>query len=190
MKYLPVAIVAILTFGICYLADAGFKKLFRSKSQHKSGLSVKAGKSNAIFGILLMVVGLGALCSSSFNGILRWIAGPLMVLVGLFLIGFYVSFGIYYDDESFLYSRLGRRSKTYKYRDIKSQQLFVSGSNMIIELHLSDGLAIQLQSSMAGFDSFMNKAFEGWISQLGKCKADCAHYDPQKYSWFPNAQEE
>ena len=37
-------IVIALVFLICFLLDKGFTKLFRSKPQHRSGLSVQIGK--------------------------------------------------------------------------------------------------------------------------------------------------
>ena len=41
MEYLAVILIAAAVFGMCYLIDKGFVKLFRSKTQHGSGLSVR-----------------------------------------------------------------------------------------------------------------------------------------------------
>ena len=37
MEYVIVILVAAVIFGICYLVDKTFAKLFRSKAQHRSG---------------------------------------------------------------------------------------------------------------------------------------------------------
>ncbi len=189
MNWIPVLAVVAVTLGICFLADKGFAKLFRSKSQHQSGLSVKASKRNATFGLVACALGVAAVVNAS-QGVLMVIAGIVMLLLGICLIVYFLSFGIYYDDESFIYSTFGKKSKAYKFEKIMAQQLYASGSGIIIELHLCDGQTIQLQSSMSGIDGFMDKAFNGWLKQKGLTLEDCPFYDPEKSHWFPNAQEE
>ena len=39
-----VLLVAAVVFGICFLADKGFTKIFRGQVQHRSGLSVRPNK--------------------------------------------------------------------------------------------------------------------------------------------------
>ena len=190
MEYLAILLVAVGTFVLCFIADKIFNRLFRHKSQHRSGMRVKANKRYASLGIILAVLGIAALCYSYVNRLLLLIVGITMVVVGGVLVFYYLSYGIYYDDESFIYSALGRKDKCYKHGDIIAQQLYYSNANAIIELHLSDGYSIQLQSSMDGFYDFMNKAFAGWVKQNNKKTDDCQHYDPHKYSWFPSLQEE
>lgn len=190
MNLLPVIIVIAATFGICFLADKAFTKLFRGKAQHQSGLSVKASKRYATIGLVVGVLGIVGLFSASSQGVLMLVAGIIMVLLGVFLITYFLSFGIYYDDDSFIYSSFGRKSRTYMYKDITAQQLYTSGANLIIELHLSDEKSIQLQSSMSGVERFLNKAFDGWLDQRGLSVEDCAFHDPQNSRWFPSAQED
>ena len=36
--WILVLLIAALVFGVCYLVDKGFAKLFRSQAQHMSGL--------------------------------------------------------------------------------------------------------------------------------------------------------
>ena len=50
-----IAIVVCIVFGVCFLLDKGFTKVFRGQVQHKSGLAVKVSKRYASFGILLVV---------------------------------------------------------------------------------------------------------------------------------------
>ncbi len=190
MRLLPVIIVVVLTFGVCFLADVGFKKLFRNKSQHKSGMCVKANKRYAVFGLIAVALGIAALLSVNGSSTLILIAGIAMVLLGLCLIVYFLTFGIYYDADSFIYSCFGHKSRIYQYEDIEAQQLYASGANMVIELHIKDQHTIQLQSSMDGVDAFLNKAFHGWVRQNGKTLEECTFYDPRNWCWFPNAQEE
>ena len=41
MQLIPILLVAALIFGLCYLVDKAFAKLFRSKAQHRSGKAVR-----------------------------------------------------------------------------------------------------------------------------------------------------
>ena len=42
MQFISVAIIAGFIFGICYLVDKAFSKVFRGKAQHRSGKAVRA----------------------------------------------------------------------------------------------------------------------------------------------------
>ena len=190
MNLIPVLIVVVVTLGVCFLADKGFAKLFRGKSQHHSGMSVRLSKHYATIGIVVGALGVAALTAVKAQGIMMLVAGIVMLLIGICLIVYFLSFGIYYDDESFIYSSFGRKSLTYKYKEITAQQLYASGASLVIELYLSNGRTIQLQSTMNGVSKFMHKASEGWMKQKGLNKEDCQFYDPDNSCWFPKAQEE
>lgn len=190
MEFIPVLVVVALTLGICFLADKVFVKLFRNRAQHRSGMSVKASKRYATIGLVIGALGVVALVAAYKQGVLILISGIVMLLLGICFITYYLCFGIYYNEESFIYSSFGRKSRTYMFKDIVSQQVYASGASIIIELHLSDGCSIQLQSSMNGVVRFMNKAFDGWLSQNNLALDDCSFHDPEKNAWFPNAQEE
>ena len=41
MEYIAVLVVAAAVFGICYLVDKGFTRMFRSQAQHMSGTAVR-----------------------------------------------------------------------------------------------------------------------------------------------------
>ena len=49
MQYIPTLLIAGIIFGLCYLVDKAFAKLFRSKAQHRSGLAVRANKRYGIW---------------------------------------------------------------------------------------------------------------------------------------------
>lgn len=186
MQYI---LVAALVFGLCFLVDKGFTKLFRSKPQHVSGLSVRLSKYYGVGGLFLCVLGVASLFAAGGNDWLLLAGGCVVLLLGICLCIYYLSFGIYYDDRSFLVSGFLKPSTSYRYGDIRGQLLYKSYGNVIIvELHMTDGKAVQILSNMAGGDAFLNKAFEGWLQQTGKQREDCTFHDPDNSCWFPTME--
>ena len=61
MEYVAVIIVAAVVFGVCFLVDKGFTKLFRSQAQHMSGLAVRLSKRYGSIGLVIAVIGLAAI---------------------------------------------------------------------------------------------------------------------------------
>ena len=167
MEYVWIAVVAALTFGVCFLLDKLFSKLFHSRQQHTSGNSVKLRKRIATFGLLVGLLGL--LCVVFYWGshpVIFW-SGWILLLMAVCMLVYYLSFGIYYDEEGFVYSRFGKKSQLYTYGRIVSQQLYNSYGNILIELHMTDGRSVQLQAGMAGVYPFLDKAFSAWCAQKG-----------------------
>ncbi len=188
---MDILIVALLSFAVCFAADKGFQKLFRGKVQHRSGLSVRASKYFAVAGIVIVVLAaVGLLTGISEKEWLLAAGSGLLLAVGIALNVYYLSFGLFYDEDSFVYSAFGRRSVTYHYRDIVGQQLYRSGAVVIIELHLSDGNTVDLQSGMSGVYEFLDKAFALWCLQKQMDPAGCPFHDPANSCWFPPVQEE
>lgn len=189
MEYIGLVLVAALVFGVCFLVDKSFTKAFRGAKQHQSGLSVRLSKRYGSFGAILIVLGIAAL----FTGLPdQWtlIGGGAVVLVtGMGLVIYYLGFGIFYDDETFLYSAFGKKKTVYRYGQIRSQQLFTNGKNLIIELYMDDGTSVTMQSGMSGVELFLDKAFSAWLEQTGRRQEDCAFYDPTNNSWFPPVEE-
>ncbi len=190
MEYIGVIVVAAVVFGLCFLVDKGFTKLFRSQAQHLSGLSVRHSKKYGAFGIILFAIGLAGI----FMGLsMTWfiIAGAALVcLVGVALVVYYMTFGVFYDDDKFLVTSFGKRSAAYAYKDIQSQQLFASYGQTIVELHLENGKSVQLQSGMVGAYAFLDHAFARWCAQKGVKKENCSFHDPDNSCWFPAVQED
>lgn len=190
MQLIIALIVAALVFALCFLVDKGFTRAFRSKKQHASGTAVRAGKKYGIFGILFSMVGILAIVNWSSQGTVLLVGGIFSLLIGIFLCGYYLSFGIFYDEDSFLLSSFGKKSVSYQYRDIQSQQLFaVSGGSIVIELTLADGKTVSLQSGMEGVYPFLDAAFIGWCRQTGHDPEQCDFHDPSKSWWFPHEEE-
>lgn len=189
MEYIAYFIVIGAVLGLCWLADKGLGKLFRGKKQHRSGLSVKPAKRYATIGIVIGVLGVVAMFSVKAQGWVLFGGGVFLTVVAVCLLTYYLSFGIYYDDDTFLVSAFGRKSVTYRYGEICAQQLYVSMGNTLIELHMNNGKTVNLQASMTGVYPFMDKAFAGWLRQTGRREADCPFHDPENSCWFPKVED-
>lgn len=184
MKIGTILLVAALVFGICFFVDKGFSKLFRSKPEHKTGLSVRLNKKYGSIGLIVVVIGIAALFVQDAGWLLT-AGGVLLILVGVCLVVYYMTFGLFYDQDTFVLTTFGRRSDTYYYRDITAQQLYQSYGTVIVELHMNNGRSVQLQSGMDGMYPFMDHAFSAWLRQTGRKQEDCGFYDPENSCWFP-----
>jgi hypothetical protein len=173
-------------FLLCYLADKGFTKLFRGKVQHQSGKSVRLSKRYGSIGAILFAFGVAAVFMGLNNG--EWVlagGAALLVLGGIALVIAYLSFGIYYDEDSLILSKFGKPSVTYYFKNIRSQQIYLASGNVVIELHMNDGSHFQVHTGMVGMYPFMDHAFRVWLQQTGRRQEDCTWYDPDNSCWFP-----
>ena len=176
MQYVAVLLVAALVFGGCYLFDKGFDKIFRNQAQHYSGLSVRLNKRYAAFGAVLIALGAAAFFTGLSSGMLMLICGPVIILMGAALVVYYATFG--------------KRSGTYRYRDIKGQRLYViQGGSVVVELHMTDGRSVSLQSTMTGTYAFLDHAFAQWCRQTGRSPESCDFHDTDNHLWFPTLED-
>ena len=189
-QLLPIVLVAAVIFGICYLVDKTFSKLFRSKAQHRSGKAVRASKRYGIFGVVLSVLGIMAVCVGITDGpVLIW-GGLIVLLMGIALAVYYLSFGIFYDEDTLLLQRFGKKDLSYAYQEIVGQKLYlIQGGNIVVELHMADGSAVSVQSSFDGVYPFLDTAFAGWCLQTGRDPQSCDFHDPSQSLWFPTVEE-
>ena len=189
-QLLPILIIAAIIFGICYLVDKAFSKLFRSKAQHRSGKAVRANKRYGIFGVVLTVLGIMAICVGISDGpVLIW-GGIFVLLMGIGLAVYYLSFGIFYDSDTILLQRFGKKDVTYAYSDIVGQKLYlIQGGSIVIELHMADGSALSVQSSFEGTYPFLDAAFSAWCRQTGREESECDFHDPSQSLWFPTVED-
>ena len=182
-----IILVAVVTFGICYLFDKSFQKYFRNKKQHRSGLAVRLNKMYSIAGVLLSVLGVIAVVNGAVENNILLYGGLLVLLVGVSLCIYHLSFGIFYDEDSFVYTAFGKKDITYRYRDILTQKLYViTGGSIVVELHMADGKAVSVQSNMNGAYPFLDTAFNGWCRQKGVEPESCQFHDPANHLWFPS----
>ena len=185
MEYIAIIIVAALVFGVCFLVDKGFQKLFRSQAQHMSGTAVRLSKRYGSIGLIIAVIGLAAVFTGLGSGLVLIIGGAVLLVVGVGLVVYYMAYAVFYDEDSFIFTTVGKPARTYYYRDICQQQLYNNQGHLLIELHMADGSSIQLQSTMNGCFDFMDQAFRGWLRQTGRKQEDCPFYDPSNSCWFP-----
>ena len=190
MTFFLILLIAAAVFGLCFAVDKAFSKLFRSKAQHRSGMAVRANKRYGLFGVILSVLGIMAICVGIADGPLLLWGGIVVLLMGAALAVYYLSFGVFYDGETFLLSRFGKKEVTYRFSDIKGQKLYmVQGGNVIIELHMADGGTVSLQSTMDGVYPFLDTAFAAWCLQTGRDPQSCDFHDPSQSLWFPTVED-
>ena len=191
MQAIVILLIAALVFAVCWGVDKLFIRLFRSKAQHRSGLAVRSSKRYGLFGVIFTVLGILGIFSGTGGDKILLYAGIVVMLMGIALAVHYLSFGIFYDGESFLLCRFGRKDREHRYDEIVSQKLYtITGGSTVIELTLKDGSALSLQSTMDGVYPFMDTAFAGWCLETGRRMEDCDFYDPSKSWWFPHETEE
>ena len=190
MTFFLILLIAAAVFGLCFAVDKAFATLFRNKAQHRSGMAVRANKRYGLFGVILSVLGIMAVCVGMTDGpVLLW-GGIVVLLMGAALAVYYLSFGVFYDGETFLLSRFGKKEVTYRFSDIKGQKLYmVQGGNVIIELHMADGGTVSLQSTMDGVYPFLDTAFAAWCLQTGRDPQSCDFHDPSQSLWFPTVED-
>ena len=190
MEIAGVLLVAALTFGVCYLFDKGYTNVFRNKIQHYSGLAVRINKRYAVFGLILTLLGIVAIITGITDGPVLLGGGIIVLLMGAGLITYYLTFGVFYDEDTFLLTTFGKKSRVYRYSDIVHQQLYiVQGGNVVIELHLTDKNAVSVQSTMEGTYPFLDHAFAAWCRQTGRDPESCDFHDPSQSLWFPMEAE-
>ena len=184
-------LVAAATFGVMFLLDKGLTKLLRSRTQHRSGTAVRLKKHFGILSLALMI--LSAL--GIINGLIDWnpalLLGGVAILPGGACLGiYYLTHGIFYDDDSFLYVSFGNRSREYRYADITGQKLYeIQGGSLLVELHMADGTAVSVQGTMEGAYPFLDKAAHARMRQLGLNSHECDWFDEEKGQWFPPVEE-
>lgn len=181
-------VVAALTFGVCYLIDKGSVRLFRDKAQHATGLSVRLNKRYATAGIVIGFLGICAIFAGLGKYLALSIGGGIVALIGVGLIVYYLTFGIFYDQDSFILTTFGKRSVAYRFSQIQGQLLYSTSGTILIELHMDDGRTVMLQSAMVGVYPFLDLAFQRWCAQTGRDPKDCAFHDPDNSCWFPSME--
>ena len=139
---------------------------------------------------MLTVLGILAVCVGIGDGLVLIIGGAVVLAMGVCLAIYYLSFGIFYDGESFLVSRFGKKDAEHAYKEITGQKLYiVQGGSIVVELYLTDGTTLSLQSTMDGVYTFLDTAFAAWCIQTGRDPQSCDFHDPSKSLWFPSVEE-
>ena len=181
-----IILIAAAVFALCYVFDKGFTKIFRGQVQHQSGKSVRLSKRYGSIGAIVFALGVAACFMGMNNDEWALFGGAcILILGGIALVIYYISFGIYYDEDSLIFSKFGKASVTYYFKNIRAQQLYLASGNVVVELHMNDGGHFQVHTGMVGMDAFMDHAFAAWLQQTGRRQEDCTWYDPANSCWFP-----
>ena len=188
---MPYLLVIAATFGCMYLLDKGLTKLFRSREQHRSGTAVRLKKHYGILSLALMGLGLLAITTWFTDRTPALLVGGLLILPGGALLGlYYLTHGIFYNDDSFLYVSFGNKGREYRYGDIVGQKLYeIQGGSLLVELHMHDGKTVSVQGNMEGAPTFLDKAAHARMRQLGLNSHECAWFDESQGRWFPPVEE-
>ena len=189
MSPVTFVIAAALTFGLCFLVDKGYARLFRSKEQHKTGLQVRVSKRYASIGLVLCILGILAVLTGVGGETILLIGGGIVIFIGCGLIGHYLSFGVFYDADTFIVTAFGKKNPVYRFRDIRHQKLYmIQGGSIVVELHMTDGTAVSIHTSMDGAYPFLDHAFHAWCRQTGRNSETCDFHDPGNHLWFPSEE--
>ncbi len=191
MNLIATILAAAITLGLCYLTDRYFTRAFRSKQQHHSGMAVRFSKRYGIFSVAMIALGVLSICVGLRDALALLLGGIMVLIMGICLAIYYLSHGIFYDGDTFLVSAFRKQDKVYRYQDIRTQKLYlVQGGSIIIELHMKDGTAVSLQSTMDGVYLFLDAAFAGWCLQQDIDPESCDFHDPANSVWFPQSEED
>ena len=186
---IPFLILAALVFGACFLVDKGFQKLFRGRKEQRSGLAVKPNKRAATMGLFLSILGIAGVLTGIGSSVSLLILSAVLLLLAIALIVHYLSFGIYYDEESLLAVSFGKKKLNYRYEDIQEQKRYaVQGGSVIVELHMTDGIVVTVQTTMDGAYPFLDYAFARWREKKNLDPEACDFHDPSQHRWFPEAE--
>lgn len=184
-------LIAALTFGVLFLIDKGFTRLFRNQAQHHSGTAVRLKKGYGVASILLSVI--AVLCLVQYiaaREIVMLICFAALLAMGAGLGAYYLSHGVFYDDETFLFTTLGKKGVTYRYGDITGQKLYqIQGGGYLVDLYMTDGNTVGIQTSMPGAYDFLDKACHARLRQLGINSAECDWLDEDNSCWFPSKED-
>ena len=184
-------LVIAAALGLCFVIDKLFTKLFRSTPEHQTGKAVRLNKMYGAGGLILAVIGIAALISGVMNTPVLVAGGVFVIIMGICLVVYYMTFGIFYGDDSFRLTTFGKKSNTYRYGEIRGQKLYlIQGGSVVIELHMYDGRTVQLQSTMNGAYPFLDHAYAAWVRQTGRNERDCSFHDPSNSLWFPSVDGE
>ena len=184
-------IVAAATFGVMYGLDKLFTKLFRSQAQHHSGTAVRLKKGYGIAAIALCLLAVMSLMQFIMDGeMLMLVCAVVLIAMGGGLGAYYLNHGIFYDDDTFLFTTLGKKGVTYRYADITGQKLYVlQGGSYLVELYMAQGGTVSVQTSMPGAYDFLDKACHARFRQLGINSFECGWFDESQSCWFPPVED-
>lgn len=190
MLYVFIGLFMALVFGLCFLVDKLWQRHKRVAVSDIEPNRVRLPRSNNIFGALLAVGGFALLLFiAPIEGGIWWFLSIAVLLIGLFLLVNFLATGIDYDEAGFTYRRLGRRSQTFTYDQIRGQRSFANRAGVNVLLYAGDE-DIYLYSAMKGTRGFMQTAFNGWCIANGIDPEEVSPPNPENMIWFNEPVED
>lgn len=184
MKYVLYILLIAAIFGLVALVDFVIGRLFPKKEIQKTGNTVRLPRYSSILGLMMTLLALFALLFLDLSENTALAVGCVVVLImGIFLLVNFWRFGIWYDEEKFVYRTLTKREKTYYYKDITGQQAILAKSGVNTTLFVG-GDALELYESMQGLGNFLSKAFYAWC-RIKEIDPDTVENNPQMLVYFP-----
>lgn len=185
MKYVLILIIMAVVFGLCFLVDLLCKRI--AAKRPKPQKVVRQPRRQLIFGVLMAFFAVAA--AVGYFELLSWglrIGLLIVLLMGGFLLTHYFAFGIWYDDEGFLYRDLTHRTRRYTYDQITGQSSFHTRAGITSTLFVGED-DISLSQSMVGLKDFLAKAFSRWCEAKG-IDPDTVENNPAQLTYFPHRQ--
>ena len=183
MIYVWYVLLIAIVFGLIALIDFLFRKLFPKPEVMRSGNAVKMPRRSFIMGLLVSFFAIVGILYLPMEEKLLWWGCWIVLLMGAYLLVNFWRFGIYYDDEGFLYRTLFGKAKRYEYKDIQCQHSILARSGINTTLTVA-GEEIALYSAMQGLGDFLNKAFFRWCDEKG-IDPDTVENNPAMLHFFP-----
>lgn len=186
MIYVLYFLLIAVIFGLIALIDFVFRKLFPKPEVMKSGNVVRMPRYSFILGLIISFFALVGLLYLPMDEKLLWWGCWLVLLMGAYLLVNFWRFGIFYDDEGFIYRSLFQKARRYAYKDIRSQRSILARSGVNTTLYVGED-ALQLYSAMQGLSDFLHKAFYRWCDETGT-DPDTVENNPAMLHYFPESE--
>ena len=184
MIYVLYFLLIAAVFGLIALCDFLLKKLLPRPKHSQTGNVVRMPRYSFIFGILMAVFSIFALLIIPIDTQrILWLACWIVLAMGAFLLFNFFRVGIFYDEEGFTYRALTKKSRSFRYEEIRAQESFLARSGWNSTLYVAD-TEVPLTAAMQGVDSFLNKAFFAWCRQKN-IDPDTVENNPTMLVFFP-----
>ena len=190
LLYIIIGIFMALVFGLCFLVDKLWQRHKKRADSGEEQEKVRLPRINNIAGLLLAVGGFVLLLFiAPIEGGIWWFLSIMVMLIGLFLIINYLATGVDYDEAGFTHRRLGQRSRTFTYDQIKGQRSFANRAGINVLLYVADD-EVYLYSAMKGTRGFLETAFRGWCVSHGIDPDEVSPPNPENMIWFNEPAED
>lgn len=180
MQYVYLLGFMAVIFGVCWSVDMLCKRLW---PKHP-GKTVRLPKRTAVFGILLLVLGIAVVFLAWETDSVYFRFGSFLVpAIGLLLAVQYLSFSISYDAEGFVYRSLGKKPMKSAYADILGQKSVIARSGVNSVLYTKNG-EVPIYSAQEGVQDFLKTAFAAWCQATGT-DPEAVENNPRYLTYFP-----